>query len=159
MLQLSLGTAVAAAVMSGIFFAFSSFIVTALGNLHPAEGIKAMQRINVDVFCWSFSLLFFGIPLAALILGVYAVLNWTQPHAIYFLIGSVTYLLGCFLVTAVGNVPLNDSLARLDAGEQSADAQWRKYLAAWIRWNHVRAAACMIACIVFAGASLTLKIT
>lgn len=66
---ISFSIAIAAVVMAGVFFAFSSFVMTALGNIAPAEGIKAMQRINIDVFCWSFSLLFFGIPLASLGLG------------------------------------------------------------------------------------------
>lgn len=41
--------ALGSALMAGTFFAFSSFIMGALGRLPPAEGISAMQSINVVV--------------------------------------------------------------------------------------------------------------
>ena len=152
MFELSLGVAVASAVMAGVFFAFSSFIMTALGNIEPAAGIRAMQRINIDVFCWSFSFLFFGLPLLSLGFGIYAVLNLSQPEAIYYLVGSFVYLVGSLLVTAKGNVPLNDALARVDPYAENAVEQWRKYLVTWTRWNHLRAVACLVAGVVFVGA-------
>lgn len=34
------------------------------------------------------------------------------------------------------NVPLNDRLARVEPA--SADVAWPAYVAAWLRWNHVR---------------------
>jgi len=153
MLELGLGTAVASAVMAGVFFAFSSFVMTALGNINSAEGIRAMQRINIDVFCWTFSLLFFGLPIASLGLGIYAVWQWSEPGSVYYFVGSIVYLTGCFLVTAASNVPLNNALARVDPYTDKASNEWRTFLVAWTRWNHVRAAACLIACIMFAGAS------
>lgn len=152
MLELSLVTAVASAVMAGVFFAFSSFVMTALGNVEPGEGIKAMQRINIDVFCWSFASLFFGLPLATLGLGLYAVLHWSEPASVYYLVGSIVYLVGSFLVTIAGNVPLNDALARVDPNEDTAAQVWNHYLINWVRWNHVRTAACLVACSAFAGA-------
>jgi len=150
---ISLSIAIASAVMAGVFFAFSSFIMTALGNIKPAEGIRAMQRINIDVFCWSFSLLFFGIPLASLGLAVFAVWQWSQPNSLYYLMGSIVYLAGSFVVTIAGNVPLNNALARLDPEAHNAIDEWRTYLAYWTRWNHIRAVACLIACIVIIGTS------
>lgn len=150
---ISLSIAVASAVMAGVFFAFSSFVMTALGNIKPAEGIRAMQRINIDVFCWSFSLLFFGIPLASLGLGVFAVWQWSQPDSVYYLMGSIVYLAGSFFVTVAGNVPLNNALGRVDPDSHNAIDEWRAYLVCWTRWNHVRAAACLTACVVIVGAS------
>lgn len=153
MLELSLGIAVASAVMAGVFFAFSSFVMTALGNIQPAEGIRAMQRINIEVLCRSFSLLFFGLPVASVGLGVYALWHLSQPESVYYLLGGIVYLAGSFLVTIVGNVPLNDALARVDPDTDDANDEWRAYLSAWTRWNHVRATACLVACIVIAGGS------
>lgn len=34
--------ALASALMGGVFFAFSSFVMPALGRIPPAEGIRAM---------------------------------------------------------------------------------------------------------------------
>lgn len=150
---ISLSIAIASAVMAGVFFAFSSFIMTALGNIKPAEGIRAMQRINIDVFCWSFSLLFFGIPLASLGLAVFAVWQWSQANSFYYLIGSIVYLAGSFFVTIAGNVPLNNALARIDPDAHNAIDEWRRYLVDWTRWNHIRAVACLISCVVIIATS------
>ncbi len=150
--------AVACGVMAGVFFAFSSFVMTALGNIQPGEGIRAMQRINVDVFCWSFSLLFFGIPVASLGLGVYAAMHFSQPESVYNLVGSIVYLAGSFVVTIAGNVPLNDALARVNPDAHHASDEWRTYLVSWTRWNHVRTAACLAACIAYFGAGYRLWI-
>ena len=161
MLVLSLLTAVGSALIAGVFLVFSSFVMTALTNLQPAEGIRAMQRINTDVFCWSFSVLFFGIPLACLVLAGYATTHLSEPASAYYIGGSIVYVLGTFIVTALGNVPLNNSLARVDVSTDPAgtDAveQWSSYVTRWARWNHVRVGASLVACLTFAGpAYLTL---
>lgn len=46
---LALVAAVGSALIGGAFFAFSSFVMGALGKLPPAQGVAAMQSINVVV--------------------------------------------------------------------------------------------------------------
>jgi len=152
--ELSLITAVASVLIAGVFFTFSSFVMKALGNIKTSEGIRAMQRINIDVFSWSFASLFFGIPIASVILGIYAVVNWADPYSIYFLMGSLIYLLGSLLVTGIRNVPLNNMLARVDPDSTNAIDAWQKYLISWVHWNHVRAGASLIAGVVFGSISI-----
>ena len=146
-------TAVASVVLGGVFFAFSSFVMPALGNLQPEEGIRAMQRINIDVFCGSFSALFFGLPVAFFGLGVSALVTLPPADSSYWVVGSVVYLVGCLLVTGLANVPLNNSLARLNSDAVGASAQWQSYVLVWTRWNHVRGLACLLAglCYLVAG--------
>ena len=139
MFELIFITMMASAVMAGVFFVFSSFVMPALAGLQPAEGIRAMQRINVDVFSWSFSLLFLGTPAACLVIGIYAIINWSHPAAIYYLSGTLVYLLGLMLVTGKGNVPLNHRLARVDSDSPEGAAMWKHYLVHWTRWNSLRA--------------------
>jgi len=43
-------TAVAAALVGGILFAFSTFVMRALARQPPAAGIAAMQAVNATVF-------------------------------------------------------------------------------------------------------------
>ena len=57
--------ALGCALMGGVFFAFSSFVMPALGNVPTSEGIRAMQRINIDVYHWSFMGAFMAMPSAA----------------------------------------------------------------------------------------------
>ena len=49
MFALTFLSALGASLVAGIFFAFSAFIMSALGCLSPAGGISAMQSINVVV--------------------------------------------------------------------------------------------------------------
>ncbi|MFN2445520.1 MAG: hypothetical protein ABR606_08045 [Vicinamibacterales bacterium] len=45
----TLVAAIGCALVAGIFFAFSTAVMKALGTLPPAHGIAAMQSINVVI--------------------------------------------------------------------------------------------------------------
>lgn len=154
MYELGLIGALASAVMAGVFFAFSSFVMKALGNIDRAEGIRAMQRINIDVFSLSFMLMFFGLPLVALLIGVHAVLNWQANESIYYLMASVIYLAGSFGVTVAGNVPLNNRLATVNPESGDANSIWEHYLISWTLWNHLRTFACVLTSVALVCASV-----
>ena len=47
--SLAVVTASGAILVAGVFFAFSTFVMGALGRLPPEQGIAAMQSINVVV--------------------------------------------------------------------------------------------------------------
>jgi uncharacterized membrane protein len=52
------------ALVAGIFFAFSTFVMKALGKLSPPQGVAAMQSINVAVINPWFLTAFFGTAVA-----------------------------------------------------------------------------------------------
>ena len=67
-----------------------------------------------------------------------------------FLIGgAIFYLVGTFLVTIFGNVPLNDQLATASATDLEAVKLWMDYLDRWTMWNHVRTVAAMAAALLY----------
>lgn len=133
--------------VAGIFFAFSVFVMRALGRLPPSGGIAAMQSINVAVLNPVFFAAFFGTAVLSLVLAVAALVGWSLP---YLLAGSLLYLVGTALVTIVFNVPLNNRLASVTPDSAEAAGLWTRYLSTWTAWNHVRtvtslaAAACFI---------------
>ncbi len=135
--------------VAGIFFAFSSFVMRALGRLPAKEGIAAMQAINITVLNPWFFAAFFGTAVACLVLAVLALTGWNGAHAAYLIAGSALYLLGTILVTIVFNVPLNDRLAKVDPESTDGTALWTHYLERWNRWNHVRTAASLAAAAAF----------
>ena len=141
------GTALACGLMGGTFFAFSSFIMPALGRIPAAEGIRAMQRINVDVYHWTFMGTFLLTPVACIATAAYAIhrFGWDSQVASYAILGCVVYVLGNFVVTAAGNVPLNNALEAVDADTAEAARVWARYLSNWTRWNHVRTVASIVA--------------
>lgn len=154
MFWLTIAAALASAMMSGVFFAFSSFIMPALGRIPAAQGIRAMQRINIDVFHWSFVVAFFGTPIVCIALAAQALWHWHDPGSVCTVAGSAVYLLGCLLVTGAGNVPRNNALAKIDADNVDAALEWGRFAIGWTRWNHVRTVACMAAAGAFVAALL-----
>ena len=142
---LTLVSALGCGLLAGVFFGFSSFVMKALARLPPAQGIAAMQSINVMAVRPGFLAVFLGTGLASLALAVSAVLNWHAPGALYRLLGSLLYLIGGFLVTIVFNVPRNDALAAVDPESPEGAELWRSYVRGWTAWNHVRTAACLSA--------------
>ncbi len=131
-------SALGSALVAGIFFAFSTFVMKALGRLQPDQGIVAMQAINVTVLNPWFFTAFFGTGVGCIFLAVFALSHWSWPVAAHLAVGSMLYIVGCIFVTMVFNVPLNNALARADANNPDSVSLWRHYLHRWTFWNHVR---------------------
>jgi uncharacterized membrane protein len=137
------------ALVGGVFFAFSSFIMKALADVPSAEGIGAMQSINVVVINPSFLGAFFGTAVLSLVAGGLALADWGRPSASFFLGGALFYLVGTILVTMLGNVPLNNRLAAMSATDPGTREVWEHYLGRWTMWNHVRTAAATVAALLY----------
>jgi uncharacterized membrane protein len=131
-------------VMAGLFFAFSVAIMRSLEKLPPAQGMAAMQLINVRIVNPVFLLFFLGSAVACVALTVVSFIG-DAPGRWWRVAGAVVFLVGAIVVTIVVNIPLNDSLAAVDAGSAQADDAWRKYLTDWVRANHVRTVTSILA--------------
>jgi uncharacterized membrane protein len=137
------------AVIAGVFFAFSSFIMRALGKLPSPDGIAAMQSINVVVINPAFLGTFMGTAVLSLLVAALAIKGWGTPSAPFFLVGALLYLVGTFLVTGLGNVPLNERLAAVSAADSEAVAVWVLYLDRWTSLNTIRTVAATAAALLF----------
>jgi len=137
------------ALIAGVFFAFSSFVMKALARVPSHEGIAVMNSINVVVLNRSFLGVFTGTTAISLLVAVLAVNTWGTPSAPYFLGGAIAYVAGTFLVTGLGNVPLNDQLAAVSAADPTAVAVWDHYLDRWTLLNTIRTAAAAAAALMF----------
>jgi uncharacterized membrane protein len=142
-------SAIGCGLLAGIYFAFSTFIMTALGRIGQAAGIAAMNAINIEIVRSLFMPVFLGTTLTAAALAVVAVVRWGEPGAIAMLAAGVIYVVGMFVVTAVFNVPLNDALAAADPSSTEGAALWARYLGDWTFWNHVRTVASIAASVLF----------
>jgi uncharacterized membrane protein len=143
--------------IGGVFFAFSSFVMPALARLAPAEGIHAMQAINVTVLNRLFLGTFMGTGLLSLTAIVGALVRWDGIGSLCIVLAGATYVLGCVLVTLRGNVPLNNALARIGEADALGEATWRSYVRDWTRWNTVRTIACFVAMALFIVALLSVS--
>lgn len=152
-------TLLGAALIGGVFFAFSSFIMQALARLPAAQGIAAMQSINAAVLNRSFLGAFMGTAALSLLVGVLTILDRGTPSTAYGLAGALAYLGGTFLVTLLGNVPLNNRLAEVSATDPEAQALWTHYLKRWTRLNSLRTVAALAAALLFTLALIPCRST
>ncbi len=148
-----LAAALGCGLIAGLFFAFSVSVMKALGALPHAQGIAAMQSINIVILNLWFLTAFFGTGAACLVLVVAALLRWSDPGAGYALSGGLLYLIGALLVTMAFNVPRNNALARVEVASAEGAKLWADYLNTWTAWNHVRTIAALAA-----AASFTLSL-
>ena len=146
---LVLAGALSSALVAGMFYAFSSFIMAALARVPGAEGMRAMNAINVTVITPSFMALFMGTAVLGIGLAIWSLFSIAQTDSQLVLLGALLYVLGCFGVTMVFNVPLNDQLAAAPT-----EALWHSYLRTWTMWNSVRTAAAALSSAVLVAVAL-----
>ena len=142
---LTLLAALGCAMMAGVFFAFSAFVMKALARLPAQQGIGAMQAINVAAVTFAFMAALFGTAAACGALAVWALFAWDERFAPYLLVGSALYLIGTILLTIAYHVPRNEALARVELPSAEAESHWRRYLSGWTAWNHLRATTALAA--------------
>ena len=142
---LTLLAALGCAMMAGVFFAFSAFVMKALARLPAELAIGAMQAINVAAVTFAFMAALFGTAVGCGALAVWALFAWDERFAPYLLLGSSLYLIGTILLTIAYHVPRNEALARVEPHSAEAESHWRRYLSGWTAWNHLRAATALAA--------------
>jgi uncharacterized membrane protein len=138
--------------LGGLYFAFSTFIMTAFGRIDQTHGIAAMNAINSTILGSLFMPFFFGTTLAGALLAIIAAIRWSEPGTVLMLAGGVLYVVGMFVCTVAFNVPLNNELARVGGSSADAASVWARYLKDWTVWNHVRTVASVAASALFIAA-------
>jgi uncharacterized membrane protein len=144
---LTISCAVGTGLVGGVFFAFSTFVMSGLRKLPVPTGITAMQSINREAPTPLFMLALLGTTAACVVLAVVAGLRWGSTAATLALVGAILGIVPLVL-TGAYHVPRNDALDLVAADGTGAAEAWRHYRAGWVPWNHVRTVAS------FAGAVL-----
>lgn len=142
---LECASALGCGLVAGVFFAFSSFVMPALGRVAAPTGILAMQAINRAALSKAFLSAFVGTAVLCGLLGLLSLGQLGEARARFRLAAGGVYLVGTFVLTMVVHVPRNEALERVDPASSAAAAQWLTYLAEWTTWNHVRGAAAWVA--------------
>jgi uncharacterized membrane protein len=140
--------ALGAGLSAGVLFAFSAFVMSALGQLPPAGGAAAMQAINTAVLRSVFLPVLLGTGLLCLVLAIMSVVRWRGPQSAWLLAGALAFL-AALAITFAFNVPRNDALAAVAADSPDGARLWASYLVEWTAWNHVRSIAAVAATAAF----------
>ncbi|MFI2363159.1 DUF1772 domain-containing protein [Promicromonospora sp. NPDC019610] len=118
---------------AGVFFGFSSFVMSGLARASDEAAGAAMNGINETAPMPAFMSVFFGALLVPAATGIWGLVDG-HGGGVWILAAAAVYLVGTFGVTMALNVPLNN---RLLAAHDKA-AGWRAYWRPWTAWNHVR---------------------
>ncbi|RBL92409.1 anthrone oxygenase family protein [Chitinophaga flava] len=133
-------TALTAALMAGLFYAYSCSVNPGLGRLSDICYMSAMQSINRAILNPVFFIGFMG-PVFLLPLSTWLVFReGATVSGWYLLAATIIYLVGVFGVTAGGNVPLNNALDKVSLQADAAEiaAQRARFEKPWNRLNMVR---------------------
>jgi len=142
-------SAIGCGMIAGVYFIFSASVMTSLSRADAETAVRVFNLTNEDIVRSLFIPLFLVTSLAAALLALLSVLRWGDSSSALILIGSLVYLAGMFVVTVAINVPLNEGLARVDPSAPGVAATWARFAEAWVMWNHVRALASIIPCVIF----------
>ncbi|GGD92288.1 membrane protein [Rhizobium anhuiense] len=152
-LTLSLAAAaIGSGLVAGIFFAFSTFIMTAFSRIPAEQGIAAMNSINATIVRSPFMGLFVPTAILCIVIEVLAVIDWRGGASVLMLAGATLYVVASFLSTIIFNVPMNDALDKVGGSGAEAVQLWTTYLRDWTWWNHVRTIASLLASVAFVRA-------
>lgn len=134
-------TAVATALIAGLFYAWSYSVTPGLAQVDDATYVASFQAMNRAIQNPVFFASFMG---TAFLLPVSTYLQYkhgTQAQFWLLLGATVLYLGGVMGVTMAGNVPMNNALDAFNlktATAQEIAAQRAKFEAPWNRLNSIR---------------------
>ncbi|MGO4104993.1 DUF1772 domain-containing protein [Leifsonia sp. YAF41] len=143
--------AVTAGAAGGVYLAFSAMVMPVLRTLPAAESVVAMQRINVAAVRLPFMVVFFGSAATAAAVLVADLMGDGSADAGLGRIIGAGLAIAAFGITVVSNVPLNNSLGRLNAGDRDVAGAWRRFDRRWSRSNLLRGASALIGATVLAA--------
>ncbi|MEP3421469.1 MAG: anthrone oxygenase family protein [Erythrobacter sp.] len=144
------------AIIGGVFSAFSEFIMSALLKAEPASGIEAMQHINRDVIKTQFVAGILSIAVFSVLFAAYSFAAFDGAALVTLILASLVYVPSVFLMTMLGNVPMNNRLDSVDHTSAEAHSYWIEYGAKWTRLNHFRSFGSILTSGLYIFAAITL---
>jgi uncharacterized membrane protein len=139
-------TGVLTTLLTGTFFGYAVSVNGALHTLRDDEYVRAMQAINTVIQNPLFFLSFMG-PVILLPVSTFLAYGDNSMQFWLLLLATIIYIVGTFGVTVVGNVPLNEQLAKADpATAREARTRFEK---PWNRLHTIRTVAGIITTTLF----------
>lgn len=125
-----------AGLVAGLFLAFQTAVMPGLARTDDRTFVASMQGINVAILNPVF-LTVFTLPLLAFVVAAV-----TGPSRPWVIAAGVLYL-AMFVITRVGNIPLNDALEAVGATQDASalEAARRAFEDQWNRLHLVRTVA------------------
>lgn len=154
-------TALATALIAGLFYAYSCSVNIGLGRLPDSEYLNAMQKINAAILNPGFFASFMG---TLILLPVSTWLQFSAGNSTRFyllLAATAVYVIAVFGVTILGNVPLNEQLAAANLQKLSIQQVSELRMAfekPWLLYHMVRTVASAISLVLVLASCLQIKL-
>ena len=131
------------ALTAGLVFAFASVVMPGIGKLGDREFIRSFQVIDgvIQVGQPVFGLGWMGSVVTLLLSAVMGGLQLDGIERVFVIVSALVYVMGVQVPTFRINVPLNNTLQRLDVDAMDKDAlasARRAFENRWVRWNSIR---------------------
>ncbi|UII30697.1 DUF1772 domain-containing protein [Fulvivirga ulvae] len=131
--------------IAGLFYSYSCSVNPGLGRLSDSEYLRAMQSINKAILNPWFFVIFMGTLLLLPLCTWLAYEKYDTDQTFYLLLAATgIYAFGVFGVTGLGNVPLNEALAKFSIeGSTLEDIRLQRnaFEVPWNRLNLIRTCA------------------
>ncbi|WP_293308127.1 DUF1772 domain-containing protein [Pedobacter sp. UBA5917] len=146
---------VSTALIGGLFYAYSCSVIPGLARLSDVSFLQSMQSINRAIL----NPLFFASFMGTLILLPISVWFFKEQSTVLYLllVAALLYFGGVFLVTVIGNVPLNDLLDGSDLTKLNTEeltALRNKFEPGWNFYHRIRTIASFICIMLTAYAAI-----
>ena len=135
--------------MAGIFFTWSNAVKPGIGKLSDIEYLKALQSMNRVILNNTFKFIFAGSIFCVLLVPLFY-LN-LYPKNIFWLLAliSLIYLVGVFIITIKGNIPLNEILDKTNLESISIQEVANLRTSIESKWNSLNLIRCISSAITF----------
>lgn len=134
-------TIVLTGLSAGLFYAWEVSVIPGTKRISDSSYLEVMQAINRAILNPAFYLSFFG-SLIFLVVSSYLQYRVSLNLSFWLLLcAALSYLIGTFGVTVLGNVPLNETLDAVNLSELNLKALQeirRSYELKWNLWHSVR---------------------
>lgn len=140
----------AAGLQAGTYYTWASGVMPGLARGDDRSFVATMQNMNVAIVNPAFMLSFLGAPLLA---G--AAIVTSNSSARPWVIAGTAFAIGTIVITAGGNIPLNNALDSAGSVERITDlaAVRGDFESPWVNWNIARAmtSTASLACLAWAA--------
>jgi len=127
---------VATGLQAGTYYTWASGVMPGLARVDDRTFVHAMQQMNIAIVNPVFMATFLGAPILAA-----AAVATTSSLARPWVIGGLAFAVATVVITAAGNMPLNNAIDAAGDVDRIADlaAVRADFESSWVRWNIVRA--------------------
>jgi uncharacterized membrane protein len=142
--------AVVAGLQAGTYFTWSTGVMPGLARVDDRTFVSAVQQMNIAIVSPVFIATFLGAPLLAFVSIFVA-----GPAARSWVIAATVLAVGTIVISATGNIPLNDALQAAGPVDKIKDlaAARADFEGLWVKLNVARCltSAGALACLAMAG--------